>query len=59
MQAYARGVYVNFMGEEDAGRVNEDYDPVKYSKLVGLKNKYDPANMFHLNQNIVPTTQKK
>ena len=59
MQAYARGVYVNFMGEEDAGRVKEAYDPAKYSKLVGLKNKYDPANMFHLNQNIVPTTQKK
>jgi len=28
-----------------------------YERLVALKNKYDPTNFFHLNQNIKPTTE--
>jgi FAD/FMN-containing dehydrogenase len=48
------GVYVNFMTEEEAQRVEAAYG-ASYEKLVALKNKYDPTNMFRLNQNIRPT----
>jgi Berberine and berberine like len=48
------GVYVNFLGEEGEARVKAAYGPAKYSKLVTLKNKYDPTNFFRLNQNIMP-----
>lgn len=48
------GVYVNYLGEEGEDRVKEAYGN-KYQRLVALKNKYDPANLFHLNQNIAPS----
>jgi len=48
------GVYVNFLGEEGDGRVRAAYG-INYERLVSLKNKYDPANFFTLNQNIKPT----
>ncbi len=48
------GVYVNFLGQEGEGRVRAAYG-VNYERLVALKNTYDPANFFALNQNIKPT----
>ena len=51
------GVYVNYLGQEgDEGveRVKAAYGPQKYERLVSLKKKYDPANVFRLNQNIKP-----
>jgi len=59
MQKFAAGVYVNFMGEEDAGRVKEAYEKEKYQKLVMLKDKYDPTNFFRMNQNILPSRGSK
>src|SRR5438067_4645470 len=50
IQPYATGgVYVNYLGQEaDEGndRIKAAYGPEKYQKLVALKTKYDPTNMF-------------
>ncbi|MEV8376584.1 FAD-binding oxidoreductase [Kribbella sp. NPDC056861] len=47
------GGYVNFMAGDDQGRVADNYRG-NYERLVEVKRKYDPGNLFHLNQNIVP-----
>ncbi len=48
------GVYVNYLGDEGEDRVRAAYGTEKYERLVALKNQYDPANLFRLNQNIKP-----
>jgi FAD/FMN-containing dehydrogenase len=50
------GVYVNFLGSEGADRVRQAYGGEKYAKLQALKDKYDPENVFHSNQNIPPSS---
>ncbi len=47
--------YVNFTGDSDPSLVQASYPPETYRRLVELKNRYDPTNLFRLNQNIVPT----
>jgi len=49
----AGGAYVNFMMEEGAERVKATYRG-NYDKLAAIKNKYDPSNLFRVNQNIKP-----
>jgi hypothetical protein len=49
------GVYLNFVGDEGEERVRSTYGPEKYARLQALKDKYDPTNFFHLNQNIKPS----
>ncbi len=46
-------VYVNTLGVEGEERVKEAYGE-SFQRLVALKNKYDPGNLFRLNQNIKP-----
>jgi hypothetical protein len=46
-----QGVYVNNLGEEGTDRVRAAYG-ANYERLAALKNKYDPANLFRLNQNV-------
>jgi FAD/FMN-containing dehydrogenase len=51
-----RGVYVNSISFDDpAERVREAYGPEKYDRLVALKDRYDPDNVFRLNHNIPPS----
>ena len=47
------GGYVNFMAADDQSRIRANYGP-NYSRLSAVKKAYDPANLFHLNQNIAP-----
>ncbi|WP_033211509.1 FAD-binding oxidoreductase [Kitasatospora phosalacinea] len=49
------GAYVNLMGMEGPARVVEAYGLAKYERLVALKDRYDPANLFRVNQNIRPS----
>jgi FAD/FMN-containing dehydrogenase len=47
-------MYVNFTGEAGADKVRASYPPETYAKLVAVKKRYDPTNLFQLNQNIPP-----
>jgi FAD/FMN-containing dehydrogenase len=51
------GAYPNFMmDDEGEARLKATYG-ANYPRLVELKRKYDPANLFHVNQNINPSSQ--
>jgi FAD/FMN-containing dehydrogenase len=54
IEPHARGVYSNFTASEDAqSRLQETYG-VNLPRLVELKRRYDPTNLFRLNVNIAP-----
>ena len=53
MQPFSTGLtYVNYLDEGRPG--SAAYGAAKYERLVALKNKYDPTNLFRVNQNIRP-----
>jgi hypothetical protein len=57
---FRQGVYVNFLGgDEDPGRIREAYGDSVYDRLVDVKTKYDPDNVFHHNQNIRPRSSDR
>ena len=56
-EPFAQGVYVNFLSEEGEARVKDAYTAEVWKRLVEIKNKYDPHNLFRLNQNIKPSTR--
>jgi FAD/FMN-containing dehydrogenase len=49
----SEGGYLNFIGDEGADRVRRTYG-AKYERLVAIKRRYDPDNVFRHNQNIAP-----
>jgi hypothetical protein len=49
------GVYVNFLTQEEIDRIPAAYRPEVWKRLVEVKNKWDPKNLFRLNQNIKPS----
>jgi len=55
LESYREGVYVNFLGaDERPDRIRDAYGTAVYERLVDIKNRYDPDNVFHHNQNIRP-----
>ncbi|MEU9997381.1 FAD-binding oxidoreductase [Streptomyces sp. NPDC050848] len=54
LEPYHAGVYVNFLMDEGAERVQQAYGADKLRRLRALKREYDPGNVFRSNQNIAP-----
>jgi hypothetical protein len=54
LQRHSTGVYVNFLMAEGEARVRAAYGDEKYARLSILKARWDPDNVFRMNQNIVP-----
>jgi FAD/FMN-containing dehydrogenase len=52
--ATTRCAYVNFVNDEGPERVHDIYPDETYARLREIKRRYDPDNLFHLNQNIPP-----
>jgi FAD/FMN-containing dehydrogenase len=50
----AKGAYPNFIDAADKARLHEAYPDGTYRRLVEVKRRYDPANLFHRNLNIRP-----
>ena len=50
----ARGVHVSFLGDEGTARLHEAYPADTYKRLAAIKRRYDPTNLFRVNQNIAP-----
>ena len=49
-----RAVYSNFVGDEGPERVRQAYPGSTWDRLVEIKRRYDPTNLFRLNQNVTP-----
>ena len=54
IEPFASGVYVNVLSETGEDGMRRAYGDAKLAKLAELKRRYDPENVFHLNQNIAP-----
>ena len=48
------GAYVNFLAEDGPARIHEAYPGPTWDRLVEIKRRYDPDNVFRLNENIDP-----
>jgi FAD/FMN-containing dehydrogenase len=48
------GAYVNFLGDEDEAGIHAAYPGPTWDRLAEVKARYDPTNLFRLNQNIAP-----
>ena len=48
------GVYVGFLGDEGEARIHEAYPGPTWDRLAAIKARYDPTNLFRLNQNVPP-----
>ena len=46
--------YVNFVGDEGEARTHAAYPGATWDRLAAIKARYDPDNLFHLNQNVAP-----
>jgi len=57
LQQSDKGVYVNFLGDESEDRVRAAYPGSTWDRLAAVKTRYDPTNLFRLNQNIQPVSE--
>ncbi len=58
LQPSANGVYSNFLEAEGEDRIRDAYPTATYARLAEVKRRYDPNNLFHLNQNIQPASDR-
>jgi hypothetical protein len=56
-QGEGGGAYVGFLGDEAEARIHEAYPGSTWERLAAIKDRYDPTNLFRLNQNIPPATE--
>ena len=55
LEPYTQGFYVNDLGpEETSAQINANYGD-NFNRLVAIKNRYDPSNLFRLNANVAPS----
>ena len=54
MQQGDKAAYVNFLGDEGETRIRAAYPGRTWERLMSIKARYDPTNLFRLNQNIPP-----
>jgi FAD/FMN-containing dehydrogenase len=57
LQQSDRGLYVNFLSDEGEARVRAAYPGSTWDRLASIKARYDPDNLFRLNQNIAPAVE--
>ena len=50
---FSGGRWLNYLGDDQDDAIRSAYGP-NYDRLVEVKRRYDPDNVFHLNHNIVP-----
>jgi FAD/FMN-containing dehydrogenase len=55
VQPHQTGAYLNFLDRDDHEHVRRAFSDGTHRRLVGLKNRYDPDNVFRHNHNISPT----
>ncbi|MGH8945761.1 MAG: FAD-binding protein [Acidimicrobiia bacterium] len=58
LEPHQMGAYINFLDHDDRDRVKFSYGATKYRRLVALKDRYDPDNVFRLNHNIRPSRER-
>lgn len=56
LQQNDHGAYINFVGDEGEARIRAAYPGTTWDRLRQIKRRYDPTNLFRLNQNIPPAT---
>ena len=54
LQQNDAGAYVNFLSDEGPARIRAAYPGPTWDRLAAIKRRYDPANLFRINQNIPP-----
>src|SRR5438874_1569147 len=54
LQSDDPGAYVNFMSVDWQARMHEAYPHRTWERLAAIKARYDPTNLFRLNQNVPP-----
>ena len=57
LQQGDRGAYVNFLDDEGEARIRAAYPGATWDRLTEIKRRYDPTNLFRLNQNIPPAPE--
>jgi FAD/FMN-containing dehydrogenase len=57
LEPYSSGTYVNVIADPGDEGIGRAYLAPQLARLADLKRKYDPDNVFHLNQNIRPSAE--